>query len=110
MQAAPCGTITEYVPPFPRHSVHRSWPFRRSPQSTAKRGASGGQPGPLQGAQARALLPLTVPEIRRLLARLRAATPPDVGAIWRWSRWRRRHQASARSCHYRRRAVRYLQL
>jgi len=39
-----------------------------------------------------------VPEIRRLLARLWVAPPPDVGAIWRWSRWRRRHQAIAR--HY----------
>ena len=56
------------------------------------------------------LIPLTVPEIRRLLARLWVVPPPDVGAIWRWSRWRRRHQAIARSCHYRRRAAPQLQL
>jgi len=53
---------------------------------------------------------LTVPAIRRLLARLWAATPPDAGAIWRWSRWRRRHQASARFYHYRRRLALQLPL
>jgi len=51
-----------------------------------------------------------VPEIRRLLARLWVAPTPDAGAIWRWSRWRRRHQAIARSCHYRRRTTLQLQL
>jgi len=44
-----------------------------------------------------------VPEIRRLLARLWVAPPPDSRAIWRWSRWRRRHQAIARFYHDRRR-------
>jgi hypothetical protein len=44
-----------------------------------------------------------VPEIRRLLAHLSVAVPPDVGAIWRWSRWRRRHQAIARFYRYLRR-------
>jgi len=51
-----------------------------------------------------------VPEIRRLLARLWAAAPPDGGAVWRWSRWRRRHQAVARFYHYRRRLTLQLQL
>jgi hypothetical protein len=51
-----------------------------------------------------------VPEIRRLLARLWVAPPPDVGAVWHWSRWRRRHQAIARFYHYLRRAARQLQL
>jgi hypothetical protein len=50
-----------------------------------------------------------VPEIRRLLARLWVA-PPASGAVWHWSRWRRRHQASARCYHYRRRATQQLQL
>jgi hypothetical protein len=53
---------------------------------------------------------LTVPEIRRLLARLWVASPLDSGAIWHWSRWRRRHQAIARFYHYLRRAARQLQL
>jgi hypothetical protein len=58
------------------------------------------------------LIPLTVPEVRRLLC----------GVIWRafasaehvlaWSRWRRQHQAVAKRCHYRRHGVilPYLQL
>jgi hypothetical protein len=50
-----------------------------------------------------------VPEIRRLLARLWVAPPPDVGAIWHWSRWRR-HQAIARFYHYLRRTTLQLQL
>lgn len=53
-----------------------------------------------------ALAPLTVAEIRRLLAvgcdrsltQLR-----HTGHALNWSRWRRRHQATARHCHYRRR-------
>jgi hypothetical protein len=53
---------------------------------------------------------LTVPEIRHLLARLRVVAPPEDGAIWHWSRWRRRHQAIARFYHYRRRTTLQLQL
>lgn len=52
------------------------------------------------------LIPLTVPEVRRLLWRLLwplALAPPLVLA---WSVWRRRHQATARRCHYRRRLAR----
>ncbi len=49
------------------------------------------------------LIPLTVPEVRRLLWRLvwSAVPPPDF--VLAWSRWRRRHQAQARRSHYRRR-------
>lgn len=43
-----------------------------------------------------------MPEIRRLLARLWVTAPPDDTAVWRWSRWRRWHQAPARFYHYRR--------
>jgi hypothetical protein len=51
-----------------------------------------------------------VPEIRRLLARLWATTPPTSAAVWRWSPWRRRHQAIARFYHYLRRTTQQLQL
>lgn len=45
-----------------------------------------------------ALLPLTVPEVRRLLLAL--AEPPDHQRHrWAWSRFRRRHQAVAAQCH-----------
>ena len=49
------------------------------------------------------LIPLTRHEIRRLLTGLsrRLAAP---AAQLHWSRWRRRNQATARNCHYRRRA------
>ena len=48
------------------------------------------------------LIPLTRHEIRRLLTGL--SRQPAVPALQlHWSRWRRRHQATARACHYRRR-------
>jgi SRSO17 transposase len=49
------------------------------------------------------LIPLTLNEIRRLLMRLLSRTEPDLTHALRWSLWRRRHQATARDCHYRRR-------
>jgi SRSO17 transposase len=55
------------------------------------------------------LIPMTVNEIRRLHATLSCPrhSPRHVLA---WSQWRRRHQARARRCHYRRRLQRYLEL
>ena len=58
-----------------------------------------------------ALLPPTVPEVRRLLCRLLCrllwAPPPpaDHGRHGSW--WRRHHQAQAKRCHYRRRVARF---
>src|SRR3954464_12690625 len=49
------------------------------------------------------VLPLTVPEVRRLLWRLIWARPPDPGRIRAWSDWRRRHQQRARRSHWTRR-------
>lgn len=49
------------------------------------------------------LLPLTVPEVRRLL--LISTEPTEhVGFRLAWSRFRRRHQATAMACHRHRRA------
>ncbi len=52
------------------------------------------------------LIPLTVPEVRRLLWRLswRMLPPPEM--VLAWSAWRRRHQARARRSHYKRRLTR----
>ncbi|MGZ5029491.1 MAG: hypothetical protein ACXV8I_02680 [Methylobacter sp.] len=50
-----------------------------------------------------ALLPLTVPEVRKLLWQWLWRHPPKAVHIVGWSLWRRRHQAVARACHYRRR-------
>jgi hypothetical protein len=46
--------------------------------------------------------PSAVPEVRRLLCRLRPAQLPPVAHTLSWSLWRR-HQARDRLCHYRRR-------
>jgi SRSO17 transposase len=50
------------------------------------------------------LIPLTRNEIRRLFTGL-GRQPPPPGKQLHWSRWRRRHQATAQACHYRRRAL-----
>jgi hypothetical protein len=49
------------------------------------------------------LIPLTRNEIRRLFTGLSQQLPAPALQL-HWSRWRRRHQATARACHYRRRA------
>jgi hypothetical protein len=65
------------------------------------------QPGPAAGDVHRdqnghAMIPLTRNEIRRLFTSL-TRRPQPVRAQLHWSRWRRRHQATARECHYQRR-------
>jgi hypothetical protein len=52
------------------------------------------------------LLPLTLPEVRRLLSRLVWTDLPSVYHIMAWSYWRRRHQARAMRYHYRTRLAR----
>ena len=49
------------------------------------------------------LIPLTRNEIRRLFTGL-CPQLPEPAIQLHWSRWRRRHQYTARACHYRRRA------
>ncbi|MGI5285675.1 IS701 family transposase [Nonomuraea polychroma] len=49
-------------------------------------------------------IPLTLPEIRRLLTALALTRHRSITDILRWSDWRRRHQATARRCHYQRRS------
>jgi SRSO17 transposase len=50
------------------------------------------------------LIPLTCNEVRHLFAALVPARVTDTSHRLRWSAWRRRHQARARACHYRRQA------
>lgn len=52
------------------------------------------------------LLPLTVPEVRRLLFALVWRPPPSVDHVLQWSTWRRRHQARAKQAHIKRRQLR----
>jgi hypothetical protein len=45
------------------------------------------------------LLPLTVPEVRRLLFALVWQPPASLDRVLQWSGWRRRHQARAKQAH-----------
>jgi SRSO17 transposase len=51
------------------------------------------------------LIPLTCNEVQHLFAALVAVPVADRGHRLRWSWWRRRQQARARACHYRRQAA-----
>jgi hypothetical protein len=53
------------------------------------------------------LIGLTCNEVQHLFAALLARPSRDLGHRLRWSLWRRRHQARARSCHYRQQAARH---
>lgn len=49
-------------------------------------------------------MPLSVPEVRRLIARLALGRdPPPPAFVLAWSFWRRAHQAVARAYHWGRR-------
>ena len=50
------------------------------------------------------MIALTVNEFRRLFDALHLRQNPTIEGLLAWSAWRRRHQATARACHYRRRA------
>jgi len=49
-----------------------------------------------------AMIPLTVPETRRIINAV-LARPADLTLIQHWSAWRRHHQARARASHYKHR-------
>jgi hypothetical protein len=49
------------------------------------------------------MIELTVNEFRRLFDAILLAARHTLDTLLAWSRWRRRHQARARDCHYRRR-------
>jgi len=46
------------------------------------------------------MIPLTVPEVRRLLFQLVLLRLPDPEEVIQWSQWRRHHQATAQRHHY----------
>ena len=52
------------------------------------------------------MIPLTVPEVRRLLLGLVWDRLAPAEQVLAWSEWRRRHQAKARTCHYKKRKTR----
>ena len=52
------------------------------------------------------LLPLTVPEVRRLLWALVSQRSPPPRTVLHWPAWRRKHQQRARRAHWHRRIQR----
>ena len=56
-----------------------------------------------QASTSDGLIELTVNEFRRLFDALLLTTGHTISSLLTWSRWRRRHQARARDCHYKRR-------
>jgi SRSO17 transposase len=52
------------------------------------------------------LIPLTLAEVQRLMTRLTGRAPAAIDHCRHWSRWRRHHQAHARTCHYQRQSTR----
>lgn len=51
------------------------------------------------------LVPMSLNELRRLFDALSIAATATTETILKWSIWRRKHQANARQCHYRRRSA-----
>src|SRR4051812_9701279 len=81
----------------PRHAGARP-PGR--PAGRAERGQRG------RRAARELLVPLSVPELRRLIVRLAPGRdPPTAGFVLAWSFWRRAHQAVAQACHWGRRLM-----
>jgi hypothetical protein len=65
--------------------------------------AAVGAGGAERAELAEPLVPLSVPEIRRLLCLLVWSPPAEPARVLGWSWWRRRHQARARRSHWQRR-------
>jgi hypothetical protein len=63
-------------------------------------GGKGGVETKRAAELARELLPVTVPEVHRLVYQLIWQPPPQPERILRWSGWRRRHQQRAKRSHY----------
>ncbi|GHE05966.1 hypothetical protein GCM10010339_44190 [Streptomyces alanosinicus] len=61
--------------------------------------------GPLHPSRTNTPVPVTVPEIRHLLAAVLATPVTSTARLLHWSNWRRYHQAVARRCHYQRRSA-----
>jgi SRSO17 transposase len=51
------------------------------------------------------LIPVTCNQVQHLFAAVVVRPAGDLGHRLRWSLWRRRHQARARTCHYQRQAA-----
>jgi hypothetical protein len=90
--------------PLPGPPLRRLVPARhpRRPRARLPRRHGGDRPKSPGGG----LIPVTLAEVRRLLAHLTVHTPSRAAA-WAWSNWRRRHQHRAKTSHYQRRQATY---
>jgi SRSO17 transposase len=85
----------------PRHARHAGAGPPRRPAGRTERGKKG------RRATGQLLVPPSVPEIRRLIARLASGrAPPAPAFVLDWSFWRRAHQAAAQAFHWGRRLTR----
>lgn len=83
---------------------------RRRCSPTASSLGNGGRQGKKEPAAdalglVAGLVPVSVPELRRLLALTLPLAPQSVAFHMTWSVWRRQHQGRAKRCHYHRRAL-----
>ncbi len=108
-------------PPAPDHRPGRSAAKGATPAGGEQGGRTLGQSGDLPppapdpggtlappsptDALLADLIPLTVPEVRRLLWGVVWRAFPSVEHVLAWSVWRRHHQAVAKRCHYQQRGV-----
>jgi hypothetical protein len=99
--AAAASSIAEPAPARAR------WPHRSRAPAPSPAG-SGGVEANRTAERARERLPVTVPEVRRLVFRLVWQPPAQPEHVLHWSCWRRRHQQRAKRSHYRRRCPRHL--
>jgi hypothetical protein len=90
--------LTYYYSCIWRCYVRARWPGRPIKKETAI------SDGILEAVKT-AVMPLTVPEIRKRLWQLVWRIPPPLAFIIAWSLWRRRDQAVAMIWHYRRRTT-----
>ena len=104
------------------HRPAKAWPAWMSTRSAAGPPGTGGSPSPCSPAPSWPSLPLpstpaprprreirlTRNEIASLFASLIITPAHDAPHRMRWSRWRRRHQHRAQTCHYQRQATREL--
>ncbi len=100
----PYGQERGRLRPLPGPPLRRLVPPRHPgrPRARLPRRHGGEYPKSTGGG----FIPVTLAEVRRLLAHLITAVPGRATA-WAWSAWRRRHQHQAKTSHYRRRQAIY---
>ncbi len=91
------------APPHYPVYVRPGLPRRHPPPCRAKRRTGRRRGGADPASLKPDLLPLTVPEVRRLIAAIALHRPSRPDAALRWSTWRRRHQQRAKRAHWHRR-------